>query len=514
MPLRYTFDRDNMFLYPWYISDLTVTEDLKKIFGYSVKECFVVNDDGFVTVYFDDASALKLGDKIFRRVANDEEFFNKIVAKIYSLSGDLTLFCSRLPSAGRLKQLSDKELVEIYSDYIKKLRNLRAWGWFPVFMDGLEKSFLSEHILERLRSFLKKRDATHLAGRYYSVLSSSDEQSEVQQEERARLNLLLKIEKMDTAGKIARALRSSSYAEIKEDFPAVASLLKRHAKQYGWLTYAYSGPVMSEAYLLSVLRDNLEKGDITGQKKQIEVHYRALVKEKKFLLDELSLPAKLKYLLRVSAKLMFIKDYRKGIYQKSYVAMDAVLEEIARRLCWTLKEIKYLVCDEVAEVLLKDEAERFHNKVAKRVKKCCYLVRKGKIQVWEGEAGEKVISRMLKKMKEGSAPGASMVSELKGLIAYSGLVRGIAKVVLTSADAAKVKEGDILISSSTNPDLIVAMKKSAAIVTDIGGIISHAAIVSRELKKPCVVGTKIGTHIFKDGDLVEVDADSGIVRKI
>ena len=58
------------------------------------------------------------------------------------------------------------------------------------------------------------------------------------------------------------------------------------------------------------------------------------------------------------------------------------------------------------------------------------------------------------------------------------------------------------------------MKKAAAIVTDEGGITSHAAIVSRELGIPCVIGTKFATKVFKDGDLIEVDADKGIVRKI
>jgi pyruvate, water dikinase len=56
------------------------------------------------------------------------------------------------------------------------------------------------------------------------------------------------------------------------------------------------------------------------------------------------------------------------------------------------------------------------------------------------------------------------------------------------------------------------MKKASAIITDEGGITSHAAIVSREMKKPCVIGTKIATKILKDGDLVEVDADRGIVN--
>ena len=64
----------------------------------------------------------------------------------------------------------------------------------------------------------------------------------------------------------------------------------------------------------------------------------------------------------------------------------------------------------------------------------------------------------------------------------------------------------------TSPDYMVAVKKAAAIVTDEGGVTCHAAIVSRELKIPCIVGTKNATKALKTGDLVEVDADNGVVR--
>ena len=74
--------------------------------------------------------------------------------------------------------------------------------------------------------------------------------------------------------------------------------------------------------------------------------------------------------------------------------------------------------------------------------------------------------------------------------------------------------GDILFAAETTPDFIFAMKKAAAFVTNHGGITSHAAILSRELKKPCIIATKIGTEVFKDGDMVEVDADAGVVRKV
>ncbi len=66
----------------------------------------------------------------------------------------------------------------------------------------------------------------------------------------------------------------------------------------------------------------------------------------------------------------------------------------------------------------------------------------------------------------------------------------------------------------TTPDFLPAMERAAAFVTEEGGITCHAAIVAREMKKPCVIGTKIATKVFKDGDRVEVDATKGVVRKI
>ena len=94
------------------------------------------------------------------------------------------------------------------------------------------------------------------------------------------------------------------------------------------------------------------------------------------------------------------------------------------------------------------------------------------------------------------------------------MARGMVKVVIAAHEIGKVKEGDILVAPSTAPSYIMGMKKAAAFVTDEGGITSHTSIVAREMKKPCLIGTKIATKVFKDGDYVEVDADKGIVRII
>jgi phosphohistidine swiveling domain-containing protein/uncharacterized protein (UPF0216 family) len=108
----------------------------------------------------------------------------------------------------------------------------------------------------------------------------------------------------------------------------------------------------------------------------------------------------------------------------------------------------------------------------------------------------------------------SVGDEVKGNVAYKGLVRGIAKIVTHQNDAEKVKKGDILVAQMTFPSFIAIMQKAAAFVTDEGSITCHAAIIAREMRKPCIVGTKNGTQILKDGDLVEVDANNGIVKII
>ena len=104
--------------------------------------------------------------------------------------------------------------------------------------------------------------------------------------------------------------------------------------------------------------------------------------------------------------------------------------------------------------------------------------------------------------------------EIKGEVGNKGSYTGPVRIIMNTHDFAKMQTGDVLVSTMTTPDFVVLMHKAGAIVTDIGGMLCHAAIVSREINKPCVIGTKFATQILKDGDIVEVDANKGIVRKI
>lgn len=109
-------------------------------------------------------------------------------------------------------------------------------------------------------------------------------------------------------------------------------------------------------------------------------------------------------------------------------------------------------------------------------------------------------------------------NEVIGTPASKGYAKGRVRIIPFSINPEKYlnkfKEGEILVSTTTGPEMVVIMEKAAAIVTDEGGLMSHAAIVSREFGIPCVVGTKYATEVFKDGDEVEVNANNGFVRKI
>jgi pyruvate,water dikinase len=134
------------------------------------------------------------------------------------------------------------------------------------------------------------------------------------------------------------------------------------------------------------------------------------------------------------------------------------------------------------------------------------------MSIFEDEAAKEIIQEF-KEVAEAS-------EIIYGQGASKGRISGIVKIIPVdysdlsqiNAEIEKMKKGEILVAETTAPELLVACNKARAIITDMGGLMSHAAIVSREFNIPCVVATKNASKILKDGDKVEVDGDSGIVR--
>jgi pyruvate,water dikinase len=182
-----------------------------------------------------------------------------------------------------------------------------------------------------------------------------------------------------------------------------------------------------------------------------------------------------------------------------------LLTEISKRLKLTRYQVQFMLMEDVKDALLLGKINK--QLLNQRLKECVLYTEKNFETIYVGKETKKITSTFKKFSAEG-------ITEVVGQTARPGFAKGIVKKIFRAKDMHKFSKGDILISVATDPDIVPAMKRAAAIVTEQGGITSHAAIVSRELGIPCIIGTKIATKVFKDGDMVEVDANKGIVRKI
>ncbi|MDO8536840.1 MAG: PEP/pyruvate-binding domain-containing protein [bacterium] len=187
------------------------------------------------------------------------------------------------------------------------------------------------------------------------------------------------------------------------------------------------------------------------------------------------------------------------LYDASAYFLKILRSKIKREF---IKHLEFLTLEEIISARFPREEE-----LAKR--HLGYIYFRGK--VYAGDVAE-FLERLNILLEDETS--AENVDAINGSVARPGKAEGKVKVVFEYGQMDKVEDGDILVASMTTPNFLPAMKKAAAFVTDEGGITCHAAIAAREMNKPCIIGTKIATKVLKDGDLVEVDADKGIVRKI
>ncbi|MFH0954892.1 MAG: PEP/pyruvate-binding domain-containing protein [Candidatus Micrarchaeota archaeon] len=209
----------------------------------------------------------------------------------------------------------------------------------------------------------------------------------------------------------------------------------------------------------------------------------------------------------------FLNEYRKNIFSRISLEIRPLFSKIAEKAGlrdW--HECFYLLPEEIDSVL-KNRLKDAQPLLDKRRAVAMVTRKNGKIEFLDEKETRRVkgfIHELHQKKHSVSSEG----TEVSGFSANGGNVRGTVRIIMDTHDFDKLNAGDILVTAMTSVEFIPVMQKAAAFVTNEGGITSHAAIVSREMNKPCIIGTKNATQILKDGDFVEVDADKGIVRKI
>ena len=209
-----------------------------------------------------------------------------------------------------------------------------------------------------------------------------------------------------------------------------------------------------------------------------------------YVLHVLETMGKIKLELHASAENLLVKGF------------DTFAELLELKFQVTREEFYALSQGEVRESL-KGKMPSLEN-ARVRLQGCVFIRKEDSWQCVTGDEFKK-----WKKLIEKDQP-----KEIIGTVAFPGEATGRVVKHLSWIAVREIPKGAILVTGMTNPQIVPYIKNAAAIVTDEGGITCHAAIISREWKIPCVVGTKVATQLLNDGDLVEVDAVKGVVKKV
>jgi phosphoenolpyruvate synthase/pyruvate phosphate dikinase len=278
--------------------------------------------------------------------------------------------------------------------------------------------------------------------------------------------------------------------------------MKNIFASFAWISCGYFD---EKPKTISDYKKKIEEMISANPEQKLEDLLKAMAEEKIF---KRSIQAKLgKQELKVfniGSECTYLKDYLKFSLNKMIYFAEPIFDELVRRTGKDKRFIKELLPDEAGKFLSGKKIDE--QMIAERRKKVILYARLKKFLVITGKEADRIENKYLQMKAD--------YSELKGRVACSGTAEGTVAVVKSTNDFGKVKPGDVLVVSNTTPDYVPILRKVSAIIAEEGGLTAHVSVISREMKIPCLVGIKYATKILKDRDLVEVDANNGIVRKI
>jgi phosphoenolpyruvate synthase/pyruvate phosphate dikinase len=286
-----------------------------------------------------------------------------------------------------------------------------------------------------------------------------------------------------------------SLKEIEKNDKKLLQKLQEHVKKYSWIEIA------------NFVGDSLTLERLCEQIKHIKEGSE--VEETEYTNNK-PISDRLKFAAQCMHDIGYIKEGGAEYFSIFSDKVRPFINAIAKRIGLNYNGLIHLSITEIDKALEGTlNNKEIRERVKRRTKKDEWALisdKHGKSILIEDKEDVKLLYNLMIPRADQS------MKELMGQVGNKGKCTGNAKVIMNNREFYKMETGDILVTTMTTPDFVILMQKSGAIITDIGGLLSHASIVSREMNKPCVVGTKFATKIIKDGDLIEVDANKGIVK--
>ena len=367
---------------------------------------------------------------------------------------------------GNLEKVSDEKLKNLFEEWYENYRLFWKYGFIPEVANWGGEMLLKEKLLEKHEeNFLE----------LFEILTAPEKLSFFQKEELDLLKLKGKEER-----------------------------LEEHQKKYYWLKNSFGH---EEILPVEYFQKELEKyNTVETQKKlkEIKEFTKKTKQRKQKVIRKYNISKKIQKIGKRLSYSIWWQDYRKKFIFIAIAETEKFIKEISKRLKIPKKELYLYKPEELRKLLLTNK--KIKTMLDRKKGFVDYYDAIKGLKVYIGKEAKKIMQPFLETKIDKTQ------TELKGLPVSRGKLKGIVRILHSPKEMDKMEEGDVLVTAMTSPDFIFAMKKAGAIVTDEGGMTSHAAIVSRELGKPCIVGTKIATKLLKDGDLIEVDAEKGVVK--
>lgn len=496
-------------LYPiMYPGWCDIIQKTGRILGKPQKSIICLHQGNSGKIFIDHREWTELGELALKKILNNSNFAIRLNRDILKFSNGLVDFTAKKIFKTNLKLKTNQELINLYREHNHRHGELYCRAIIPVYLE-LYKPHLTNFLIDYLTSQVKKLNYQKSAKECFALLTVSEQASKVKKEEIA----FLIVGKIILADKAAHSLFRKKLADIVRGLSQlnakIVRVIQQHMDKYRYLGYNFEGPAFSDRYFLQRWQELVQKKEnVNSLLKTINHKEKESLFWQKKVVKDLRIDKKHQLLFQIARDIIFGKDYRKMSLVESYYQVEPLLREIGRRTKLTLNETRNCLIEELACMLIKQCSKP--KDLQQRMKKCLFVV------INRALPGRVFTNKLFDQMKFylNKKEDLTEVNYFHGQTAATGKARGVVRIINSVKDLFKMKQGDILVSQMTNPDLLPAMKKAAAIITDLGGITCHAAIVSRELGIPCVIGTKIATKALKDGDQVFVDADQGEVKKI
>ena len=478
-----------------YQRDPLFQEEFRMIMGDYPRVSLDIYKDGVLTAYHTSGEYSRLG-RLFLEVFSKRPSFIQESFRCYGKRTRKDITRLARISGLDLKTLTNSRLAELF-------RFTRALFRFNSTYDHY-CWYLEKFLHPVLQRFLERRigDKSRMH-EYLAALVTPHKGSRVYQERCAFFSMVRSL-KGDRS--VVDCIKRDD--DLHGKFPYAARMIEDHARKYGYLVVLVNNPPLSYDDVIKEVRKYvLDNKSFTIDSVRIGDSYDPGARRRsEKIIRMISPPKKIRLLIQGLRETSFIRTEDNAVMSLSSYLIAPLFEEIAVRLGITYHDLKFLVPEEII-CLLRYHQKADMSRINDRKTLCVHYVDEKDNYLFTGKNARAVCNALH------SRP--CKASELKGTPASSGKTVGTAFVAKSSVHETKLfREGDILVAPATSADFVPIMRKASAVVTEMGGLTSHAAIVSREFRVPCVVGVSGATSSIMTGDIIEVDAGSGMIRKI